>query len=476
MTHTLSKRYSHIALAAVSGLFYALSFSPYAYAIHLSGILSVAAVALWTYSSIQRACYIEQMTFFYGKWCAIFWLWHPLHHMGHMPKNAAIALTFALVSLMANSSALISYTLIRVTKKNLLKLVIIPFIWIFCEYLSASLFHFPWLVFATTQIHTLWSHVFYYTGTYLGTFLLISAITIMNYGLMQKKKDITLKYCIYTCIILLIMSLIYPPNSESDSQSLSFSVVQGNINKIDYNKRIYNSYIPHMTAKANNDQSLNTYLSLSQWTDQHDLYIWPECVVGDKLEPINNIQMNDIIKEIPTQSTLIFGAFLPGEHDQIASIMVNKRHIQVVHKQHYVPLAEEGYPNWLAHLARRIGLPVTNIQHQGERIKRHFDLTVADRTYQLLPLICYDAAHHVLETNINDVDLIIIQSENIWFASSWADTQQLMIGQYLSMRYAKPLIYSTNSGISAAFTHTGKAVLMTQSNAKLAAAAKIDLQ
>ncbi len=238
------------------------------------------------------------------------------------------------------------------------------------------------------------------------------------------------------------------------SGNLNVTIVQGNIDKVSHEAEISKSLDPLTFASMLNDETLAIYGKLTANAPLSDLYVWPECVVGDTGSPFNQGHVTKIKKYIPKQSSLLLGAILAGKQDINASVLLSNG-IQIKHKDHYVPLAEEGYPLWLAKLARHYSLPVSAITHRGEKDITHLKLLIGHKQYNVLPLICFDAAFHVLERNIADTQLIVIQSENIWFNSSWANYQQIMNGQYLSKRYKLPVIYSTNSGISAIYDKQG---------------------
>ncbi|KPU83782.1 acyltransferase, partial [Psychromonas sp. PRT-SC03] len=123
-------------------------------------------------------------------------------------------------------------------------------------------------------------------------------------------------------------------------------------------------------------------------------------------------------------------------------------------KHHLLPIGEfVPFEKWLRPLAPYFNLPMSSFT-AGAAIQKN--LRYADTL--LMPTLCYEIAFpELLRQNINiKTGVILALSNDAWFDYSIGPAQHLQIARMRAIEFERPLLRSTNTGITAIYDGLGK--------------------
>ena len=393
------------------------------------------------------------------------WIYVSMDLFGGMPKMVSVLLIVLLCAYLALYPSLALWASSRFlglsnTQRYLL---LIPVFWLISDWLRGYvLTGFPWAYLGYSHADTPlvgFAPILGVQGITLAVMVICGALTL----LIQKQK-IGLSLTVISA--LLISGFILQKQQYTTAQpAISVSLVQGNI---DQNKK---------WEKEQLSPSLQKYLRLSETglDDQAELIIWPESAIPALelnvqafLQPLslnlaakNKTLITGIIGyEVKTDSyynSIITLGKLPKR--QLSKQPSTRQQGYSLHsrnryqKHQLLPIVEfVPFETLLRPLAPYFNLPMSSFQ-RGAQVQKNLQT----EQVSLAAAICYEIAFpELLRKNIGEkTGVILTISNDAWFGNSIGPAQHLQIARMRAIEFARPLLRSTNNGVTAIFDASG---------------------
>ncbi|WP_147395052.1 apolipoprotein N-acyltransferase [Alginatibacterium sediminis] len=456
------KSWQAYLLAFLLGLSTPFSFAPF----DIWPIMPLSLAGLWLLASHHN--HPGKLGFVYGLgWFGygVSWVHVSMAQFGGMPLAASLGLMLLLVSYLSLFPSLAMHLAFRWARNYSIGfyLVYLPSCWLLTEWLRSWLLTgFPWLQPGYSQLASPLSAFAPYLGV-LG----VSAATfvlsgILAYGFLNPKHRLPLAALIVLSAVALM--IVKPIQWTKDSSSLELALVQGNI---DLNQK---------WLRKNRVPMLQRYQELSLAQPQADVIIWPEsAIAATEFETLGFLESLDRrllerqqalvtgIIALDYQSNHFYNAMitlgqytLPNtdqstEHEQLSYEFEGDNRY---YKQHLLPIGEfVPFETILRPLAPFFNLPMSSFA-RGDSTQKNLVV----KGQQWIPAICYEIAFSELVRKYANKhsDAIITVSNDTWFGSSIGPEQHLQIAQMRALELQRPVIRSTNSGVTAIIDRRGQ--------------------
>ena len=385
----------------------------------------------------------------------IHWVYVSMDLFGGMPLIVSVLLIALLAGYLAifPATALWASTRLLHLSDTARYLLIIPVFWLICDWLRGYLLTgFPWAYLGYSHADTPlvgFAPILGVQGITLAIMVICGALTL----LIHKQKII---FNIALICILLITGTVLQKQQYTEQQpAVTVSLVQGNIDQ---------------NEKWKQDQlypSLFKYLDLSETkhNQQSELIIWPESAIAaleinmqEFLHPLSE-NLADRNKTLITgiigynlaseeyHNTIITLGKLPGGQDYSLTSQNRYQKHQLLPIGEFVP-----FEDLLRPLAPYFNLPMSSFQ-RGAEIQPN--LQSAETT--LAAAVCYEIAFsELLRKNITEkTGILLTLSNDAWFGNSIGPAQHLQIARMRAIEFARPVLRSTNNGITAIFDSHG---------------------
>ena len=394
----------------------------------------------------------------------ISWVHVSIDQFGGLPLAVSLLLMLILCAYLALYPAIACHLSSRFALNKELNLWLLPAFWLISEYLrSVFLTGFPWLSLGYSQIDGPLAAFAPIIGE-VGITCLIIVINVLIYKLVcrakQQKSLVNILYSTSLFVILMATTSLQNINwVTTTNKTIKIALVQANITQ------------DMKWAPEQEWPTMLKFLELTRVNYDADLIIWPESAVPswepavqDYLQTVNrsaNLNNSAIITGIlnyDNQTNEYFNALIvignKNTNDAEGDYVYN--HTNRYYKNHLLPIGEYvPFGDLLRPLAPLFNLPMSSFS-KGPYIQSNL---VANGLH-ILPLICFEIAFpRQLSANLTTTtDLLLTVSNDAWFGDSHGPHQHLEIARMRALEFGRPLLRSTNNGITAAVDHQGKII------------------
>lgn len=383
----------------------------------------------------------------------ISWVHVSIDTFGGMPKIASLFLMALLVGYLALYSALACY----LTNKWFPALsrrryfLAFPALWLIMDWLRGWVMTgFPWLWLGYSQIDSPLAQFAPLGGVELITLLCVLSASALAFAWLRRQWSILWVPLVILATGFGLRSAQWvTPNPDSSTR---FALIQGNIDQAI-------KWVPSQRWPT-----MMKYTDLTRENWNADIIIWPEAAIPAFEFEIASFLSNLDSAAKMNDSAVITGVVNMGEQRQFFNSILTLGKSgrdeyrydlsERYHKHHLLPFGEfVPFEELLRPLAPFFNLPMSSfssgafIQPNVYANGRHF-----------APALCYEIIFNdQVRQNVNDeTDFILTLSNDAWFGHSIGPLQHMEIARMRALELGKPVIRSTNNGVTAVTDYQGK--------------------
>ena len=432
-------------IALLCGLVFSFGFAPFD--LWLLSILSLILL-LTLLNDSNRDVFLIGYFFGFGMWVTgISWLYVSIHYHGNVNIYGSILIILLFIAILALYSGLLfllNNYFRKHSPKNLFFLTL-PASWVIIELLRSYLFTgFPWLISGTMLANTVIDGFTPIIGAQGNTFFLILIATLVFQTFYKAKEKSSALFPLIVLLLIIPSSFFFKSIEwTSEENEIQVSVYQPNLTLEDKWSQFGVIKSEGMIERAIDN------------ANHGELIVFPETALilaeKDNQSFLDRIRYKSFNKDI----TLISGIIEREDNSTIRNRLQAFGSINTFYdKVKLVPFGEfipfEGY---LGDFLDIIGLNLTNTI-PGEAIK-----PINTGKLRISPSICYEIAFdELIRKTAKDSNVLLTISNDTWFGESIGPIQHLEIAQNRALEHKKPLIRSTNSGISAIISKDGEII------------------
>jgi len=446
-------------LCFIAGLSLVFAYAPFS---HWYLSLFVPAIVFYHLAKQSPKKSAKLMFLFAFGWFAsgISWVHVSIDQFGGLPLIVSLGLMLILCLYLALFPVLAAYlTAYFSTKKQLNLWLLIPF-WLISEYLRSVVFTgFPWLSIGYSQIDSPLANF----APLIGEVGITALVILINVCLVKivvtlkqsNKKRLALPLLLLFIITALSYGLTDVNWVQATGKKTKVALVQGNIAQ---------------SIKWAPEQEWPTmlkYLDLTRVNYDADIIIWPESAIP-AIEPsvqdyLSTVNQSALLNNTAIITGILNYNFESKEYFNSLIVLGNKKegddlgyyynHRNRYSKNHLLPIGEfVPFQELLRPIAPLFNLPMSSFS-RGNYIQ---DNLIA-KNLHILPLLCFEIVFpHQLAANLTkQTNLFLTVSNDAWFGDSHGPHQHMEIARMRALEFGRPLLRSTNNGITAVVDHHG---------------------
>ncbi|WP_367680376.1 apolipoprotein N-acyltransferase [Candidatus Fukatsuia anoeciicola] len=454
ITLLFKRQWIRIPLALLFGICGTIAFSPFdfwpAAIISLFGLLSLVLNC--------RSARAATIGFFWGIGLfssGIHWIYISFAKFSGIPMVISIFLVVMLAAYLSLYPLLFASLLVRLCSTVTWWQLGVgaPVLWQITEFLRGwVLTGFPWLQFGYSQINGPLQGIAPILGVDGITFILVAISGLLVYACQKK--------CIIAGIIALILLLLPLPLrylswfTLQPERTVNIVMIQGNITQLI-------KWDPKILANI-----LQIYLDQTRpYIGKASIIVWPETAIPD-IEANQFFFLSMINQLMHSNCSNLISGIVSVQYTQNNNYLFNniivlgeKEHYQHLTTQHYskyhlVPFGEFiPLENLLRPLAPFFNLPMSSFSRGNYQ---QLPLNVSG--FNLTMAICYEVIlGQQIRNNIRpNTDFLLTISNNAWFGHSIEPQQHFQMARMRALETGRPLLSSTNNGITAVVGANGK--------------------
>lgn len=434
------------ASSIAAGLLLPLAFAPFNL-FWLAPVSLTMLFFLWEEQSPREAaivgCFYGMGVFTLGT----YWLYISLRQLGGAPIPVVILLMSALVLAMSAYTALAGWLANRISAnaRPLQWMLVLPVVWVLVEWFRGwFLTGFPWLSIGYSQVDTPFAAWAPILGVH-GVSWVLALLAGLGVMVLRGGSRLQQFFAIVAggVIVALSMQLQSISWTQPRDEPLRVALVQ--------------AAIPQEVkwSPSQLQPTLSYYRDTTLALDAPDLVIWPEAAipalpfeVPDFLDELNNIMSE--------QGTQLYSGILTFD---IVTAEFRNTFMGIgdyqgrYDKRHLVPFGEYfPVPEFISNWLRLMNLPSEDVT-AGPPLQS----TLEVNGVPIAPTICYEVAFGAEQLQFfPDAELMINISNDAWFGDSIAPHQHLQMARMRSLETGRPMLRSTNTGITAIIAADGR--------------------
>lgn len=449
-------------LCFIAGLSLAFAYAPFS---QWYLTLFIPAIAFYHLAKQPPKNAAKLMGIFAFGWFAsgISWVHVSIDQFGGLPLFVSLALMLLLCLYLALFPALAAYLTAYFSNNKLLNLWLLMPFWLICEFLrSIVLTGFPWLSLGYSQIDSPLASFAPVIGevgiTALIILINVCLVTIV-YALKQgNKKSLTTSITIIFILAVSSYALAKVTWVKTTGQTTKVALIQGNIEQ---------------SIKWAPEQELPTmlkYLDHTRINYDADIIVWPESAIP-AMEPavqdfLSTVNRSALLNDSAIITGILNYNFESKEYFNSLIVLGNKQdedeegyyynHNNRYSKNHLLPIGEfVPFQELLRPIAPLFNLPMSSFS-RGDYVQHN----LIAKNLHILPLLCFEIVFpHQLAANLtNQTSVLLTVSNDAWFGDSHGPHQHMEIARMRALEFGRPLLRSTNNGITAVVDHQGEFV------------------
>ena len=296
-----------------------------------------------------------------------------------------------------------------------------------------------------------------FIGTYSLNLISISLFAAPTLYIFRKSKKE-----IYTCILLLLLPIIFFTNGAIQKKEFSNSLIKDNPFKI----RVISSNISldRFYQNIETEIVIKELISISSpERNKKTLFIWPEGIIPNTYQDEFYLYENIIRKNFDENHIIGLGITsrnsIDGKYRYFNSFSIFDNNLNLIENYNKIKLVPFGEFLPFENVLSSIGLKVITNNFESYTKGENSKIISIQNSFgklKFLPLICYEIIYSGNLTNNSNFDFILNISEDGWFGKSIGPKQHFAHSIFRAIENGKYVIRSSNNGMSAIINPLGQ--------------------